>query len=184
VTRAIGTDDNVLRQAYRSLLLDSMFHELNAVRGLLGEPDEPRFADVWGGPTGVAATLRFGSAECIVAWVDLPGIARYEQELAFFGNDTRASLMFPSPFLRSIPTRLVAEGGEPGTATSWRTESTTSYEEAFKRELVELHACISEDREPRMSGGDALRDVALCQAIVAAARDGRPRPRPTDPEGV
>lgn len=179
VERAVGDLPPLLQRTYRSILLDSMIHELNAVRGLLGEPDELLFADVWGEVTGVTATLRFGDAECTFSWVDLPGIARYEQELAFFGANDRAVLTLPSPFLRSMPTRLVLEGGEPGTSSSWRTEHTASYEEAFKRELVELHAAIVEEREPRTTGVDGLRDVALCAAIAASANDGLPRPQPT-----
>jgi predicted dehydrogenase len=182
VDTVLGDLPEAIRAAYREILLDSMVHELNAVRGVLGEPDELRFADVWGEPgptTGVTATLRFGETECVFAWVDLPGIARYEQELAFYGDDDRATLTFPSPFLRSMPTRLVFEGGEPGRPWSWRTEHVTSYEEAFKRELLELHAAISEDRDPRTPGADALRDVALCLAIAETAHDGRPRADPT-----
>lgn len=181
VDAAVGGLDPIIKHAYRALLLDSMIHELNAVRGLLGEPDELLFADVWGDPTGVTATMRFGGAECVFSWVDLPGIARYEQELAFFGPDARATLTFPSPFLRNMPTRLVLEGGEPGTAASWRTERTVSYEEAFKRELIELHACIAEDREPRTPGADGLRDIALCGAIAATAGDRKLRSRPSEP---
>lgn len=180
VDEAVGDLPPTLRWTYRAILLDSMIHELNAVRGLLGEPEELRFADVWGETTGITATLRFGAIECVFSWVDLPGITRYEQELAFYGPDERATLTFPSPFLRSMPTRLVLEGGEPGSSTSWRTEHTASYEEAFERELVELHAAIVEDREPRTAGLDGLRDVALCRKIAASAHDGRPRSRPTE----
>jgi predicted dehydrogenase len=184
VESAVGDLPPLVRKTYRAILLDSMIHELNAVRGLLGEPDELVFADIWGSePTGVTATLRFGDAECVFSWVDLPGIARYEGELAFFGADGRAILTFPSPFLRSMPTRLVLEGGEPGSPASWRTEHTTSYEEAFKLELLELHAAITEDREPRTSALDGLRDVALCGAIAASAHDGRRRSRPTEAVG-
>jgi predicted dehydrogenase len=179
VTAAIGTDDPVLRRAYRAVLLDSMVHELNAVRGLLGEPSELRFADVWGEPDGIAATFSFGSAECVCLWVDLPGIARYEQEIALYASGRRASLVFSSPFLRSMPTQLVLEGGEPGSAASWETVHTVTYEEAFKRELVEFHAAVVEGREPRTSGLDGLRDVALCQAIVRSYLDCRPIPSPT-----
>src|SRR5438094_903068 len=60
VTAAIGTDDPVLRRAYRVVLLDSVVHELNAVRGLLGEPTELRFADVWGDADGITSTFAFG----------------------------------------------------------------------------------------------------------------------------
>lgn len=180
VVEAVGELPPLLRRAYRAVLLDSVIHELNAVRGLLGEPDELLFADVWGELTGVTATLRFGDTECVFSWVDLPGIARYEQELAFYGSDERAILTFPSPFLRSMPTRLVIEAGEPGSSSSSRTEHTASYDEAFKRELLELHAAIVDGREPRTTALDGLRDVALCGAIAASAHDGRPRTRPTE----
>jgi predicted dehydrogenase len=179
---AVGDLDPEVKRFYRAVLLDSMIHELNAVRGLLGEPDELVSADIWGESTGVTATLRFGSAEAVFSWVDLPGIARYEQELAFFGAESRATLTFPSPFLRSVPTQLVVESGTPETPDSWRTERTMSFDEAFRRELLELHACVTAQREPRTPGADALRDVALCGAIARSADDGQPRLRPADPE--
>jgi predicted dehydrogenase len=184
VRATVGDLPRGIQRAYRAVLLDSMIHELNAVRGLVGEPDELLFADVWGETTGVTATLRFGETECVLSWVDLPGMARYEQELAFYGPDTRATLTFPSPFLRSMPTRLVLEGGKAGAPASWRAEHTVSYEEAFKRELLELHAAITENREPRTSALDGLRDVALCRAIAGSAHDGRPRSQPTKIEAA
>jgi predicted dehydrogenase len=182
VSAAIGSDDSIVRRVYRSVLLDSMVHELNAMRGLLGEPTELRFAHLWGEPEGVTAAFAFGSVECVFTWIELPGIARYEQELAFYGPEQRAALVFPSPFLRSMPTRLVLEEGIPGTPSAWRTERTVSYEEAFERELRELHACIVEEREPRTPGRDALRDLALCQAIVRSFVERRPVPFPSEIE--
>jgi predicted dehydrogenase len=179
VSAAIATDDPVARRAYRVVLLDSMVHELNAVRGVLGEPTELRFADIWGDVDGITATLAFGETECVFMWVDLPGIARYEQELAFYTPDERLTLAFPSPFLRSMPTLLVTDSGEPGTPSAWRTSKTVSYDEAFKRELREFHACIVEEREPRTPGTDALHDIALAQAIVRSHLEHKPVESPT-----
>jgi predicted dehydrogenase len=184
ITDAIGTEDPVVRRTYRTVLLDSMVHELNAVRGLLGDPTELRFVDIWGEPDGITATLAFGDIECVFMWVDLPGIARYAQELAFFAPDERMTLAFPSPFLRSMPTELVIEGGEAGTPSAWRTVQTVAYDEAFKRELREFHACVVEDREPRTPGTDALRDVALCQSLIRSYLDRRPITDPTEPAEV
>jgi predicted dehydrogenase len=184
VTAAIGTDDPVARRAYRVVLLDSMVHELNAVRGVLGEPTELRFADIWGDVDGITLTFAFGDAECVFMWVDLPGIARYRQELAFYAPGERLTLDFPSPFLRSMPTHLHVEGGEAGTAHSWRSTRTVSYDEAFKRELREFHAAIVEGREPRTPGRDALADIALAQAIVRCHLERRPIDSPTSFEPV
>jgi predicted dehydrogenase len=184
VTAAIGTDDPVSRRTYRTVLLDSMVHELNAMRGLLGEPTELRFANIWGEPDGIAVSVAFGSTECVFMWVDLPGIARYEQELAFYAPDARVSLEFPSPFLRSMPTQLVIEGGEPGTAVAWRTVQTVSFDEAFKRELREFHESVIEDREPRTPGSDGLRDIAFCESIIRSYLDRHPIISPTEPAAV
>jgi predicted dehydrogenase len=172
-----GVDDPLLRRAYRSVLLDSMVHELNGVRGLLGEPDILHAARIW--PDGVTATLGFGSTEAVFMWIDLPGIARYEQDWSFYAPDQRATLRFPSPLLRNAPTELVLEGGEPGTTASWRTERTVSYAEAFKRELEAFHEAIVGGEPPRTSGEDALRDVLLSQAIVRAHVDRAPVERPS-----
>lgn len=165
VTAAIGTDDPVLRHTYRTLLLDSAVHELNGVRALLGEPDELRFANVWGEPHGFTATFSFGPTECVFMWVDLPGIAGYAQDWSFYAPTERVSLVFPSPFVRNAPTRFIVD------RDGARSEHAGSYEEAFKRELLELHACIVEGREPRTSGADGLADVAFCQAIVEHLRE-------------
>jgi predicted dehydrogenase len=164
----LGSDDPFLLRAYRTVMLDSMVHELNGVRGLLGEPTELHAARIWGEPSGVTVTASFGSVEAVFAWIDLPGIARYTQDWSFYGPDRRATLEFPSPLLRNQPTRLVLEDGEPGGVASRREERVVSYEEAFKRELEEFVAAIAEGREPRTGGEDGLSDVALCRSIVLA----------------
>jgi predicted dehydrogenase len=117
-------------------------HELNMLGGLLGGPEEIRFAHL--SPRSVSIDMQFGEAECHLSWVDLPGIARYRQER----------------------------------------EEIVSYEEAFKRELVEFSDCMRNGREPRTSGEDGLRDMRLAEAIArthaarapgSARRDGASR---------
>jgi hypothetical protein len=73
-------------------------HELNARRGALGEPDAVEYAEL--SPRVVNLSLVFGGVDCQLARVDLPGRARYSQELAFFGLDRRLVLTLPSPYLR------------------------------------------------------------------------------------
>jgi predicted dehydrogenase len=177
IAAAIGEADELSCRAYHLVLLDSMVHEFNAIRGVLGEPDRLEFADIR--EHGLTAILRFGATQCIVTWVDLPGIARYQMEFAFYATDRRLTLAFPSPFLRSMPTLLATEAGEVDTPHSWRTEETASYAESFRQELLHFHECVTTGRPPLTSGADAIRDIALCQAVVAAHRDRRPRDLPT-----
>ena len=172
ITAAIGEADPLSRWAYRLVLLDSLVHEFNAMRGVLGEPDRLEFADIR--KTGLTVIFGFEQAQCILAWVDLPGMARYSQELAFFGLDKRLTLTLPSPYLRGMPTELRAEAGRRGSPHSWQTVETVSYEEAFKRELLEFHEAIVTGRNPHTDGMDGLRDVSLCQALAQSHMRGAP----------
>jgi predicted dehydrogenase len=177
VRAALGDVDPSVARVYRDWILDSMIHELNAARGLLGDPDRVEFARIR--ESGITAVLRFGGLECVASWVDLPGIARYRQTWEFDGVDRRAVLEFPSPFLRSAVTELTFEDGAPGSPASSHTTHIDGFDEAFKRELVELHAAVTEGRPPRTTGEDALRDLALSTAIVSAHVEGRPIDDPT-----
>jgi predicted dehydrogenase len=175
VTAAIGIDDPVLRHAYRHSLLDSMIHDINLMRGLLGEPTRLRFANV--GQAAISLHLEFPQTGAAMHWVNLmDGVARYQQEFAFFSPQQRAALVFPSPFLRNMPTELVLEGGSTESSRAWRTAESVSYESAFKRELLEFYDCVTKNRAPRTTAEDAVRDVALCQAIIAAHTAANPPP--------
>jgi predicted dehydrogenase len=179
ITAAIGEADPLSRWAYHLVLLDSLVHELNAMRGVMGEPDRLDFADIR--ETGLTAIFKYGDTQCILAWVDLPGIARYDMEFALYSPDRRLTLSFPSPFLRSMPTLLISETGEANSPRSSRTEEVTSFNESFKEELVHFHECVTSGREPVTSGRDTLHDIALCEAIVAVHRARSPRERPSEP---
>jgi predicted dehydrogenase len=177
ITAALGEADALSRKAYHLVLLDSMVHEFNVIRGVLGEPDRLEFADIR--EHGLTAVLRYGETECIVVWIDLPAIARYQMEFAFYAPERRLTLSFPSPFLRNMPTLLIDEGGDPGSAKSYRREEVASYAEGFREELVHFHACATQGKVPITSGRDSLRDIALCQSIVAVHQSRKPRLQPT-----
>jgi predicted dehydrogenase len=165
-----GDEDD--RFTYRWMLLDNLVHELNMLRGVLGEPTAVIQARLKRTICDIA--LAFGPTEVHMSWVDLPGLAHYKQELAFYALDRRVTLTLPSPYLRDMPSLLTIEGGEPETPHSWRTYETVSYMEAFKRELIELFNAIAEGRDPRTNATDGLHDVALCHAIARCHMSGEP----------
>jgi predicted dehydrogenase len=161
---ALPEGDDDARHCYRWMLLDNLVHELNMLRGVLGEPDRVHQARL--GRTVCDISIGFGPTEVHLSWVDLPGMAHYKQELAFYALDRRVTLTLPSPYLRNMPSRLTVEGGAAGTPHGWRTVEVVSHEEAFKRELVEFEAAIRAGRDPRTDVLDGLHDVALCAAIA------------------
>lgn len=179
IAAALPDADPLSRWAYHLVLLDSLVHELNAMRGVLGEPDRIEFAGIR--ETGLTAVFTYGAAQAILAWVDLPEIARYSMEFAFYSPERRVTLSFPSPFLRSMPTLLITEDGDASSPRSTRTEEITSFRESFKEELIHFHECAVGHKEPVTSGRDALRDIALCRSVVEAHRSGGGIDHPSRP---
>jgi predicted dehydrogenase len=177
ITAATGTATELERQVYEMVLLDTLVHELNTVRGLLGEPTRLDYASL--ALDHVTVMLRFGELPAAIHWIDLPGIARYEMEFALYAPDRRLRLTFPSPFLRNEPAVLEIEGGTGSTGRSWRTEEVAGYESGFKNELVAFHESIVTSRPPPTSGRDGLRDVILCQAIIGSHHRSAPVDYPT-----
>ena len=177
IMAATSTATELERQVYEMVLLDTLVHELNTVRGLLGEPTRLDYASL--ALDHVTVMLRFGDLPTAIHWIDLPGIARYEMEFALYAPDRRLRLTFPSPFLRNEPAMLEIEGGTGSTGRSWRTEEVVGYESGFKNELVAFHDSIVTGRPPPTSGRDGLRDVTLCQAIIDSHHRSAPVEHPT-----
>ncbi len=176
IESAIGPASPLERRVYEVVLLDTLVHEINTVRGLLGEPDRLDYVSL--AEDSVTTMLRFGGLPVAIHWLDLPGISRYAMEFALYGPDRRVCLSFPSPFLRNEPAMLEIEGGDPGTPRSWRTQEVVSYESGFKAELAAFHECAVTGTVPVTSGLDGLADIALCAAIIECHRKGGPVDHP------
>jgi len=178
VDEALGADAPAkTRRVYTDVLLDTLVHEVNAMRGLLGEPDAVISADAWMGTEGLTVVFRYpGDMRCVLTWVNLPTLRHYSMELAFFGSADRVTLRYPSPFLRNEPTSLVVEGMEHGAA--YAKDIVVSYEEAFKQELEHFYTCVVEGRRPLTSGFEGRQDLVILQAIARAVATGQPQAIP------
>jgi predicted dehydrogenase len=174
---AIGEPGEFLSRIYSGVLLDTLVHEINTVRGCLGEPDSLDAVDLR--DTSVSVTLGYRGMPAVIHWVDLPSIARYSMEFTHIAPEKRVTMDFPSPFVRNQPTKLRIEGGEPSGTRSWATDETVSYESGFKLELVAFHNAIRSGQPPTTDAEDGIRDLALCQAIIRCAQTGAPVPHPT-----
>jgi predicted dehydrogenase len=172
---ALGGDTpEAIRRIYADVLLDTLVHEVNAIRGLLGEPESVTSAEAWMGTEGVTTVLRFpGDVRCVLTWVNLPVLRHYSMEFAFYGPADRLTLRYPAPYLRHEPTALEIEGTEED--APFVTSVTVSYEEAFKRELVHFHECLSRGVAPLTSGAEGRQDLVVLQAIARAAAQRRPQ---------
>jgi predicted dehydrogenase len=175
---AIGTDDAFLVEQYQAVLLDTLVHEINTVRGVLGEPTRLDYVDMRKG--SLAVILNYGATSAAIHWVDVPGMTRYSMEFMMFATSERATLTFPSPYLRNAPTMLELESGTTNDVASWRRDEVISYESGFKEELVAFYDAVTSATPAETDGADSGRDIAMCQAIIRFVRDGQPIERPTE----
>ena len=150
-------------------LLASCIHDVNALRGVLGEPTEIVGAHSWAGGTELSAILAFGDdVRATYTWSFLPYLRHYVHRYSFLSPESRVHLDFPSPFLATAPTVVELETMEDDRLQ--RTYMTPSYESPFKRELLELHECVVSRRPPLTDAADARRDLEVLKAIASALR--------------
>jgi predicted dehydrogenase len=148
-------------------LIASVIHDVNALRGVLGEPTEVLAAEAWAGGTQLAAILAFGEdIRATYAWSFLPHLRHYVHRYSFLGSEERVHLSFPSAFIADAASVVEVETTRDG--HFHRTEITPSHESPFLRELIHLHECLTEGRPPLTDAADFRRDLEVLHAIAAA----------------
>ena len=172
IDEAIGTGTPLeLRMAY-FLMCDSLIHQVSAMRGILGEPEQVISTVVWRGVQGITSTFRFPrDLLCTLTWVSLPALKRYQEAYVFLSSEARVSLEFPSPYLRHFPTHLSLQGMDGD--QPWEKTIVTSYREAFHEELRHFHHCVTSGAAPETGIDEAIRDA---NTLVAMARAYVPPP--------
>ena len=168
---AIGDVPPLLRRIYRDIVLGSMCHDTNALRGILGTPQQVLFTTIWPDETihpTVTTVLAYDRGPRVVlTWSYLSALRDYFEELAFIGERARVRIQFPSPWLKHFPTPVEVQGMDEG--AEWRKRVNVSYAEAFMEEALHFHHCVTMDEQPLTDGRDGREDIVLLQQVVAAA---------------
>ncbi len=168
IHEAIG-DAPPEKQLAFGLMVNSLCHDVNALRGILGEPQRVEHTDIWQDGQAIHSILSFASGvHATLTWVLLPTLKDYREELAFFGASDRVTVTFPSPYFRNMPTPIVVQGGEGELA--WEKRVIVNYEEEFKEELRHFYDCVTNHKPPLTDLEDSRRDVALMQQMALAIR--------------
>jgi predicted dehydrogenase len=174
LAEGVGSADPVAAQAY-GMMLGLSSHDMTVLRGAFGDPSAVRYAEILAGGSIVMAVLEYpGGARCVWEIGNMPGATHtiFDEELVAYGRDRTVSVRFPNPYVRYAPTTVHVREMD-GAAQAERTV-TASNDEAFRREWLHFHHCVTTGAAPRTGGADALRDVELLRAIVRSALDGAP----------
>jgi predicted dehydrogenase len=167
---AIGPVSQTMKQIYTDVLLGSLVHDINALRGLVGEPQAVEYTAIWPADEAlpvIATVLRMrDQLRAALVWAYLPDYHDYFEEIALMSGSGRIRIHFPSPYLRHFPTPVVLEGMQDGAAV--KQHITASYAEAFKEELQHFYTCVTTGERPLTDARDARKDIHILQQIMAA----------------
>lgn len=165
-----GADASPARRVLALVTATSLIHDVNLVRGLIGEPERVVSSTLWRGGMAQSSVTRFAKGVRVaMSWIGVPGLKHYEERLRFVGPESRVTLTFPSPYLRHLPTDLEVERAEgEGLAIE---RHTVSYEEAFRVELHTFREDVLARRQPETSINDALGDARWIEQIVRNATE-------------
>jgi len=168
IVEAIGPAPIAQRVAYLQLI-GSLVHDVNALRGLLGEPLRVVSTELWNDGLCMRTTLAFpNDVYADLRWIYAPEHLGYHEEIAFVADAGRVRLRFPSPFLRNTPSTVVREGTEAG--VRFERVDVVAYEDAFLLELVHFHDCVLAGRTPETPAEDGRADLAVLREIALAWR--------------
>ncbi len=158
IREAIGDFTPRERVAFSEALLSTLVHDVNAVRGLVGDPAEVVATEFWAGAESVVSLLRYPQGfRVFVSLQYLWDLADYREEIGLYAPGARLRLCFPSPFFRNEPTPVVVSGMEGEAA--WEKRIVASHREAFKEELLHFADCVQHGTRPTTSVADGRGDI-------------------------
>lgn len=169
--RAIGIDYKDYRTAY-SLLLHLWSHEINLLNGLWGPPSALRYSDVRLYPdvgelpsVQVLAALDFGKhVTCTWTSRAFAENERWDEELAVFADQKTIRLGFPYPYLKNEAASVQIETTNNGRLHEEKVIA--SFDEAYRRQLLHFHTCVTENKPPLTDIEDSRRDITLCINMI------------------
>jgi len=181
VARLVADEDALIREAigdfaprerfaFAEALLSTLVHDVNALRGLVGDPAEVVTTEFWAGSESLVSLLRYPQGfRVLLSLQYLWDLADYREEIGLYAPGARLALRFPSPFFRNEPTPVVVAGMDGEAA--WEKRIVASHREAFKEELLHFAECVRERRPPLTSVEDGRADVRWLHRIWQARTD-------------
>ena len=157
VRSAIDTEDETLGQAYE-YHLESICHDVNALRALFGAVEAIDFVDVFNDWKYATAQLRYeGDRRCLLE-SGATDRKWYDERIRVDTPDAALSIEFSNAFIRNTPSDVRTKRG---TDEIEETRHEPSYEEAFKRELEHFVDCVEGTAEVLTTPEEAREDVVL-----------------------
>lgn len=152
---AIGTDDETLTRAY-AYHLESICHDVNALRALFGPVEQIDHVDVFNDWKYMTAQFRYEEERRCVLESGATNRKWYDERIRVDTPDSALSVEFGNAFIRNTPSDVRTKRG---TDEIEEPRYEPSYEEAFKRELEHFVECVAGNTTVRTPTGKARESI-------------------------
>jgi predicted dehydrogenase len=173
----LGSDDVY---AYVDSFSSSMIHDLNLVNGLFDcmgiETRQALSAHIFMKGRGTSAVLALNGSQalCHLSHVVVPKLADYNERISLLFDDRRFELIFPSPYLHNLQTRLISYSSDGMKLVA--SEHRHGFAEAFVAELEGFWNSIVNGAPVRNPPEEARLDMELVQRFMLLALEARRPP--------
>ncbi|MGH6874168.1 MAG: hypothetical protein ACREDW_04065, partial [Aestuariivirgaceae bacterium] len=154
--------------------LSALVHDVAVVRGMVAHmgSDLPKAASqgaIFDEGRGVQLGFGLpGGGRVNMTHLNLPRVPDYTERISVYCDDKIVELVFPSPYLRHLPTQLrIKRAGEGHALVT--TDHRASYEEAFREQLRAFHRAAVGDAPVQTTIEEARSDVALLTSALVRA---------------
>lgn len=163
---AIGDASPALQLAY-GFMLGLSTHDLSAMRELLGLPKRVVYAAQ---RHGIYLTAAFDYGDFICTFdTGVDNIPRFDARLEVFGADQVIRVLYDTPYVRHLPTRLVVTSANHGRGVSHET-MLPDWCDPFVAEWNAFYDSIQAGTQPKTGPEDFGADLELFQAMIRLLR--------------
>jgi predicted dehydrogenase len=163
---AFASRDLTRLAPFADLYLGALSHDVNLVRGLLGDPAlEPVHSAVWADGRAAAGTWRLpGGAHWHASFAFLPHLGRFRERVSLWTDAAAHELTFDAPYLQQIGTRyervtadqrLVHDGARG------------AHHGSYTEQLRHFAACIGGRETCRVPASTGRDDVRILTDLFA-----------------
>jgi len=152
---------------YADIILGSIIHEFSVLRALDIHISEIDFVDRWPRTERSESFVIHGRTDdgvrVTIRWFYLDKYPMYQEEIRWMSEEEGHHIIFPSPYILRVPTKLISTR-RVGLAHEEATFE--SYEPSFEIELAAFHALTLTGKQQGDPIADGYEDLAISQSIA------------------
>ncbi|TRZ85946.1 MAG: gfo/Idh/MocA family oxidoreductase [Streptomycetaceae bacterium] len=162
---------------YSDVILGSVIHELSVLRALDLHITEIDFVDRWpndGSEKAHSIIIHARTADNVritIRWFYLDHYPLYQEEIRWVNENEGHHIIFPSPYILRVPTKLIST---KRIGLDHENSITESYQPSFEIELVAFHKLVTTGEQSANPIADGNEDLEISLKIAKAicSREG------------